>query len=105
MSGDEGSHEDVVVSRRPTVWIFHGDDARFASGVFTSREAALEWTGKHGVTGMLTEYPVGDGCYDIAVEDGHFRPTRPHHGTSGHVAAFSPGWTGHEHVDGGRAVR
>src|SRR4051812_24142226 len=44
-----------------TVWIFHGDEARFAAGVFTSREQGLAWAERHGVSGILTEYPVGDG--------------------------------------------
>lgn len=84
-----------------TVWIFHGEGAPFASGVFRSERDGLRWATKWGVTGILTEYPVGDGCYDIAVRDGHFRPTKPHHGTSDHVGKFSPGWTRHVHIDPG----
>jgi hypothetical protein len=84
------------------VWIFHGDGAPFAAAVFESREAGLAWAAKHGVTGLLTEYPIGDGCYDIAVAQGRFRPTKPHHGSPKHIAGFSPGWTEHIHVDQGR---
>jgi hypothetical protein len=85
----------------PQVWIFHGENARFASGVFADRETALEWTDQHRLTGVLGQYPVGAGCYDIAVEQGHFRPTKPHHGSPSHVACFSPGGT-HLHVRDGR---
>ena len=87
----------------PTVWIVHGENARFASGVFDREEDGLARARKHGVSGILTEYPVGDGCYDLAIAGQHFRPSRPHHGTSEHVAAFSPGWTKHRHIVGGEA--
>lgn len=84
-----------------TVWVFHGEGARFASGVFDSDVEGLAWAARHRLTGLLSEYPVGDGCYDIATRDGHFRPTRPHHGSPDHVAQFSPGWTRHVHVRDG----
>jgi hypothetical protein len=50
-----------------TVWIFHGERAQFASAVFTSEADALSWASTHRVSGIVTEYPVGDGCYDLAV--------------------------------------
>lgn len=84
-----------------TVWIFSGDGARHPAGVFAIKEEGLAWARAKGVSGLLTAYPVGDGCYDIAVRDGHFRPSKPHHGSPEHVAAFSPGWTEHVHlIDG-----
>ncbi|GAA2559505.1 hypothetical protein GCM10010435_33410 [Winogradskya consettensis] len=81
------------------MWIFHGDAARFASGVFASREEGLAWVAKHGLTGVLSEYPLGEGCYDAAVAQGRFQPSRPHHGTPSHVAGFSPGLD-HVHIAG-----
>ena len=45
---------------------------------------------------------MGDGCYDIAVREGHFTPTKPHHGTPNHIAGFSPSRTHHIHVRDGR---
>jgi hypothetical protein len=83
------------------VWIFHGDGASFAAAVFETQEAGLAWAAKHGVTGILTEYPVGDGCYDIALAEGHFKPSKPDHGSPKHIAGFSPGWTEHIHIDQG----
>lgn len=79
------------------VWIFHGDGARFASGVFRSREEGTTWIAEHKLTGVLTEYPLGVGAYDDAVARGLFRPTRDHHGTAAHIAQFSPGRTEHIH--------
>lgn len=43
-----------------TVWIFHGEDAPFASGVFDDQDRALAWVARHRLTGILTEYAVGD---------------------------------------------
>lgn len=84
-----------------TVWIFHGDEARHAAAVFDTEADGARWIASHKLTGILTEYPVGDGCYDIAVGEGHFHPTKPHHGTPSHIAAFSPGWTRHVHFQDG----
>jgi hypothetical protein len=88
-----------MVDELDVVWIFHGDGARHAAGVFRTEREGLEWAERHGVAGLLTEYPVGNGCYDIALADGHFRPSKPHHGTPEHIAAFSPGWTRHVHIE------
>jgi len=82
------------------VWIFHGHGAQFASAAFTSEADGLAWVARHRVTGVLTEYPVGDGCYDIAVREGRFRPSKDHHGTPDHVGRFGPGLH-HVHVHDG----
>jgi hypothetical protein len=86
--------------RSPTVWVFHGDRARFASAVFDSLESGLAWAAEHRVTGILAEYAHG-GAYDVAVREGRFTPSKAHHGTADHVAAFSPGLR-HVHLSGGR---
>lgn len=84
------------------VWVFHGDGARHASGVFATREDALAWIEQHRLTGLLTAYPLGVGAYDDAVARGHFKPSREHHGQPSHIAQFSPGRTEHVHVVDGR---
>lgn len=86
---------------RSTVWIFHGDQARFACAVFETEETGLAWAAEHRVTGLLAEYPYG-GAYDTAVNEGRFTPSKPHHGTTDHVAAFSPGLRHIHLVDGRR---
>lgn len=83
------------------VWIFHGDGASFASAVFSSEAEGRAWAQRHLVSGVLTEYPVGDGCYDVAVREGRFRPSKDHHGSPRHVAGFSPGLR-HVHLREGR---
>lgn len=100
-SASAGQPAWTPTSAEATVWVFHGDGAPFASGVFGDREAGLEWIARHSLTGTLTEYQVGDGCYDLAVRVGRFRPSKPHHGQPSHVASFSPGGH-HVHVADGR---
>jgi hypothetical protein len=98
---DEG---DATVRTHTTgqrVWIFQSEASRFASGVFTDASSGLEWIARHGLSGILTEYEVGGGCYDLAVSQGRFRDTRPHHCTAEHVAGFSPGLD-HIHVRDGQ---
>ncbi|MFJ9391868.1 hypothetical protein ACIRON_23810 [Nocardioides sp. NPDC101246] len=84
-----------------SVWVFHGEGARFVSGVFASEADGLAWVERHQLTGVLTEYPLGVGAYDDAIARGLFKPSREHHGTPRHIAQFSPGRTKHIHlVDG-----
>jgi hypothetical protein len=94
-----GPREDAGHSAT-TVWIFHGEDCRFASGVFADRSAGLDWVARHSLSGVVSEYEVGDGCYDLAVRQGRFRQTKPHHGSPQHVTSFSPGLD-HVHVHDG----
>ena len=83
-----------------TVWVFHGQGAGFASGVFTTEDDGMAWVEQHRLTGILTQYPVGEGCYDHAVRLDRFKPSKPHHGTPEHVAGFSPALQ-HVHVKDG----
>jgi hypothetical protein len=83
------------------VWIFHGENAEFASGVFHDKDSGLGWVGRHRLTGILAEYHVGDGCYDLALREGRFHKRKPHRGSPEHVARFSPGLE-HIHVRDGR---
>jgi hypothetical protein len=85
---------------RSTTWVFHGDRARYASGVFDTLDAGLVWATEHQVTGILAEYAYG-GAYDVAVSEGRFTPSKAYHGTADHVAAFGPGLR-HLHLTDGR---
>jgi hypothetical protein len=82
------------------VWVFHGTAAQYASGVFNSEEAGLAWVARHRLTGILSEYPLGEGCFDVAVREGRFQPSKPHHGSPEHIAGFSPGLRHVHLVDG-----
>jgi hypothetical protein len=51
--------------------------ARFASGVFDSKEAADAWIAKHRLTGLLTQFALNIGAFDYAVEHGFLKLKRP----------------------------
>ena len=55
-----------------SIWVFYGANGRFASGVFTSRDAAEQWIRKYKLTGVLTKYPLDEGVFDWAIKVGHF---------------------------------
>lgn len=48
-------------------------------------------------------YPVDIGAYDWAIQNGYFRPTKPHHSTPEFIAHFSGGDI-HFHYESGRRV-
>src|SRR5438552_3830220 len=52
------------------VWIFHASGARFAGGAFDDIASAEVWIRKHKLSGVLTAYPRGEGCFDWAMRSG-----------------------------------
>lgn len=55
-----------IFSEYETCWVFHGDTSRFANAVFAKRQDAESWIAKHRLSGLLTEYPINHGMFDIA---------------------------------------
>jgi hypothetical protein len=83
------------------VWIFVGPRAHFPSGVFREKHEAVQWIRKHCLTGTLTAYPVGEGTYDWAVENGYFKPTQAEHSSPEFIAKFSSASLEHYHYENG----
>lgn len=84
-----------------TVWVFVGEGARFPSGIFRRFEEAESWIARHGLTGVLTEYPVGQGVYDLAVESGEFIPKKPEQREAKFIGSFSSAKQAHHHYENG----
>jgi len=83
------------------VWIFNGQNSRFPSGVFTSKELADIWIKKHRLTGVLTLYPLDQGTYDWAIEKELFTPKKEHEFSSAFIEKFSSASQEHHHyLDG-----
>lgn len=79
-----------------TVWVFNGDGgAGFPSGVFASRASAEAWIRQNKLTGVLTEYPLGVGVYDWAVQRNLFVPKRPEHSSPKFIGGFSSAHQSH----------
>lgn len=87
-----------------TVWIFIGEGARLPSGVFASRMDAELWIGQHGLSGLLTEYPIGIGVYDWAIANGHFQPKNTEQLLAKFIGRFSSGNLIHVHYEKGLTV-
>ncbi|HDS1836367.1 MULTISPECIES: hypothetical protein [Stenotrophomonas] len=85
----------------PGIWVFHGAGARFAGGVFVSRESGLTWAAKHSLTGVLTRYPLNEGAYDQALRLGTFTPKRPEQREALFIGGFTCASMEHVHVEDG----
>lgn len=83
------------------IWVFHGTGAQFASGVFTSREGAAAWIASHRLTGVLTRYPLDQGVYEWAIENGVFTPNRPDQSSSAFIGRFTSASQEHYHFEEG----
>ena len=75
------------------VWVFNGG-GKFPSGIFSTREKAEKWINTHGLSGILTKYPVDEGAWDWAIREGYWRPKRDDQKTPSFIQRFS---CGHEH--------
>lgn len=86
-----------------SVWVFSGEKNHFPSGVFRSQQEAEAWIHHHNLAGTLTQYPVGVGVYEWAVESGRFKPKYDKHRTPEFIANFSSATQQHFHYDGVRS--
>ena len=91
------------------VWIFTGRRSptstitAFPGGVFSSRDKAENWIKLHSLSGTLTLYRADVGAYDWAVENGFFKPSKPHHKTPEFIGQFSGGDV-HYHYESGECT-
>jgi hypothetical protein len=87
------------------VWIFSGDGGRFPGGAFTSRKAAEEWIALRKLTGVLTAYPVDEGCFDWALRHDLITGKAKDRGNDpAFVGAFSSASQDHFHYTDGRSA-
>ena len=55
------------------VYVFNAHQAGFASAVFSTYKQAEGWIQRNYLSGILTEYPLNQSCYDWAKLQGHFK--------------------------------
>lgn len=84
-----------------TVWVFTGEGGKYPGGVFLSKDEAAAWIARHGLTGLLTEYPLNVGAWDWAVENGFFKPKRPEQSSSAFIGSFVTARLRHAHFENG----
>ena len=87
-----------------TIWLFHGDGGRFAGGAFTSRDRAEAWIAQHGLSGVLTRYPVDVGVFDWAIDSGLFEPRKPHESAPSFIGGFTTASQEHDHYEDGICI-
>ncbi|MDF1743702.1 MAG: hypothetical protein P1V19_08400 [Gimesia sp.] len=80
-----------------TIWVFHAEESKFTSGVFTTKLKAEQWIALHKLSGILTKYPVDTGVYDWAIEADVFRPTKEYQTSANFVGKFTSASQEHYH--------
>ena len=83
------------------IWVFSGIGARLPAGVFSDVNKAERWIAEHGLSGILTFYPLNEGAYDWALRNDLFKPTKGHHRKPEFIQRFSGGQQ-HHHYESGR---
>jgi len=85
------------------VWIFHGINAQFASGVFSSKQKAEKWILDNKLSGILTWYPVDTGVYDWALLNGFFEIKKIEQESPSFIQKFTSGSQMHFHYENGES--
>jgi len=84
------------------IWVFNGEDGRFPGGVFSSRERAEAWIRSRSLTGVLTAYPLDEGCFDWALREGLITGRARERGDEpAFVGSFSSASQDHFHYENG----
>jgi hypothetical protein len=83
-----------------SVWVFNGS-ADLPAAVFTTRELVEAWIAKHGLSGVLTKYPLDVGVYEWAIGCGAFKPKRPDQSGAQFIGRFSSASLEHYHYRDG----
>ena len=91
-----------ITERAEWLWVFNGENGRFAGGIFTSRAKAEAWITENALSGVLTRYPVDVGVHEWAISQGLFTPTKPHESEPDFVAGFTMASQEHYHYEAGR---
>lgn len=88
------------------VWVFNSGGKGFPGGVFTERAKAELWIATHHLSGVLTAYPVDEGCYDFAIRHDLLskRASEKHQDDSIFVGSFSSASLAHYHYENGKCV-
>lgn len=82
------------------VYIFHGAGARFATAVYETVEQATADIARHGMSGVLTWYPVGKTDYNHVVDEGLF--AAKDHADGKFVQSFTSAFLDHYHFEDGK---
>lgn len=83
------------------VWVFIGLGRRFSSGVFQDKEAAAKWISKYKLSGVLTQYPIGKGVYEWAIDNKVFEPRKDHESSPEFIQSFTCAAQEHYHFENG----
>ena len=88
---------------QPTVWIVTRIEARWPGGIFLTEQAARDYIERHSITGMLSEFPLGESTYDHAIRLGLFHPKNDKERSGWFIAEFSPRLPHYHFEDGHEA--
>jgi hypothetical protein len=103
------SVEDQITRDEKYIWIFYGSIASieelnwYPSGIFESIEQAEIFIEKYSLSGLLTEYPVGIGAYDWAIQNEFFSPKSARQETPKFIGRFVAAAQRHFHYEAGKS--
>jgi hypothetical protein len=101
-NGKYMADEPVRMDLLSEVWVFNGTGGQFPAGVFSDLNKAEAWIAKHRLSGTATLYHINVGAYDWSIENGFFKPKKPHHSEPDFIGRFAGGQQHHHYENGQR---
>jgi hypothetical protein len=85
----------------PTVWLVNCNAGSLPCGVFLTERDARDFIARHAISGVLSEFPLGESTYDHATRLGLFSPKNDTERSGEFIADFSPRLP-HYHFENGQ---
>jgi hypothetical protein len=86
------------------IWIFHGNEAQFCSGVYEELKQAETFIKKYSLSGILTKMPLNKSVYEWTIEKGFFEPKRDYQHSSKFIQNFTSAYLEHYHYQNGKRM-
>ncbi|OCG17922.1 hypothetical protein A9G09_01045 [Gilliamella sp. wkB292] len=86
------------------IWVFHGHEADFCSGVYSELEQAENFIKKNLLSGVLTKMPLNKSVYEWTTENGFFEPKTDYQHSSKFIQKFTSAYLEHHHYQDGERI-
>lgn len=84
------------------IYVFNGNENSYPSGIFLSKENALEFIKKYELSGVLTLYPIDISVYDWVLDKGYFKIKQDYQKKGSFISKFSSAYLKHWHIENGQ---
>jgi hypothetical protein len=91
----------LKMNKRESIFVFNGENANFALGIYSTKEKALDFIVTNKLSGVLTKYPLDIDVYNWTIEEDFFKVKNEQQKTAKFIQNFSSAYLEHWHIENG----